>query len=236
MKIVSHVIAAAALALTVSVASAADLSRPVYKAQPMVAPAYNWSGFYLGAHGGYGFGNLNASGLIVGERDIDGFFGGGQVGYNWQAVGSPWVFGVEADASFGNIGDSISVAGVSFETEAKSFGTIRGRVGYAPDRILWYVTGGAAWVNNEVTLGAAGVGSVSSSNTHWGWTVGAGVEWAMLDAWTAKVEYLYINTESQNYFAGILGPVLGFDPDIHTFRFGLNYRFGGGKGPVVAKY
>jgi outer membrane immunogenic protein len=238
MKFIARIVAATAFVAAASSASAADL-RPAYKAPvPVVAPAYNWSGFYLGVHGGYGWGELNSTLLGVrGNRDIDGWFGGGQIGWNWQAAGSPWVFGVEADVSFGNIGDSVSDPTFgSFETEAKTFGTARVRLGYAADRALWYVTGGFAWVDNDVTFGIPGFGSINSSNTHVGWTVGGGVEFALADAWTAKVEYLYIDTSSENYFAGILGNALSFDPVFHTVRLGLNYRFGGGKGPVVAKY
>jgi outer membrane immunogenic protein len=240
MKILKHALVAAALVATVSIASAADLSRPVYKAAPAPVAVYNWTGWYIGAHGGYGWGDLNGNLFgLGGSRDINGGFGGGQLGYNWQGVGSPWVFGIEADASFGSIGDDATVLGGRISSDIKSFGTIRGRVGYAVDRVLWYATGGAAWVNNDFDITVPGIGSFSSSNTHWGWTIGGGVEWAFYDAWSVKAEYLYINTDSKNYFTGILGPNFSLDPDIHTVRVGLNYRFGGaayGKGPVVAKY
>jgi outer membrane immunogenic protein len=241
MKMIKCVLAATALVATVSIASAADMSRPVYKATPAAAPvAYNWSGFYIGAHGGYAWGDLNGNlAGLIGSQDIDGGFGGGQLGWNWQAPGSPWVFGIEADASFASVGDTVAVVGGSIDSDIDSFGTIRARLGYAVDRTLWYVTGGAAWVNNEITVTATGIGSLSSSNTHWGWTIGGGVEWAFYDNWSLKAEYLYIDTSSENYFTTILGTALSFDPDIHTVRVGLNYRFGGGgygKGPVVAKY
>jgi outer membrane immunogenic protein len=241
MKMIKCVLAATALVATVSVASAADMSRPVYKATPAPAPvAYNWSGFYIGAHGGYAWGELNPSFAgLTGSQDIDGGFGGGQLGWNWQAPGSPWVWGIEADAAFASIGETVTVLGGSLESDIDSFGTIRGRLGYAVDRTLWYVTGGVAWVNNDITVNVAGVGSLSSSNTHWGWTIGGGVEWAFYDNWSLKAEYLYIDTDSESYFAGILGPTFTVDPDIHTVKVGLNYRFGYGaygKGPVVAKY
>ncbi|HKY85612.1 MAG TPA: outer membrane protein [Pseudorhodoplanes sp.] len=239
MKIIAKIVAAAAFTAVASSASAADLSRPVYKGPaPVAVAAYNWTGFYLGAHGGYAWGDLNANLVgFTGSREIDGFFGGGQVGWNWQAAGSPWVWGIEADISFGNIEDSVTTAGVgSFSSEATSFGTVRGRVGYAVDRALWYVTGGFAWVDNEINLALTGIGAFNSSNTHVGWTIGGGLEFALADAWTAKIEYLYIDVDSENYFTNIVGPGLAFDPDFHTVRVGLNYRFGGGKGPVVAKY
>ena len=106
MKIIAKFLTAAALAAVASSASAADL-RPAYKAAPAPVPvAYNWSGFYAGIHGGYGWGDINANlAGFTGSREIDGFFGGGQIGWNWQAAGSPWVWGIEADISFGNIED-----------------------------------------------------------------------------------------------------------------------------------
>jgi outer membrane immunogenic protein len=238
MRITARILAAAAFVAMATAASAADL-RPAYKAPaPVAVAAYNWSGFYIGAHGGYGWGELNQNVFgTTNARDIDGFFGGGQIGWNWQAAGSPWVFGVEADISFGDIGSFTSVPGLgSVSTEVKTFGTARARLGYAVDRALWYLTGGFAWVENDVNTTLLGFGSFDSSNTHVGWTIGGGVEFALWDAWTAKVEYLYIDTESKHYHTDIVGQGLELDPDFHSVRFGLNYRFGGGKGPVVAKY
>lgn len=238
MKFIARIVAATAFVAAASSASAADL-RPAYKGPaPVVVAAYNWSGLYVGIHGGYAWGELNSNSFgATGSRDIDGWFGGGQIGWNWQAAGSPWVFGIEADVSFGNVEDSVNVVGVgSLTTEAKTFGTVRGRVGYAADRALFYLTGGFAWVDNNVNMTLVGFGSFDSSNTHVGWTIGGGVEFALADAWTAKVEYLYIDTSSENYFTNLVGTSINLDPDFHTVRLGLNYRFGGGKGPVVAKY
>ena len=126
--------------------------------------------------------------------DTGGFFGGAQLGYNWQAAGSPWVFGLEADVSFGDIdGTATFTTGVeSFKTNTDTLGTVRARLGYAVDRALWYVTGGLAWANHEMTLTAPAFGTVTSSNTHLGWAIGGGLEWAFADAWTAKIEYLYV--------------------------------------------
>jgi outer membrane immunogenic protein len=228
----------------VQTASAADIARPVYKA-PIVVPAYNWSGFYIGGNVGYGWGDLNATAFGFGLSDsINGWFGGGQIGYNWQGLGSPWVFGIEVDSQWANIDRNVTTIGAGVVANSFStlnyFGTARGRVGYAWDRVMVYGTGGLAWGTNEVGLNVA-VGpfaaGVSQSNTHIGWTVGGGVEWALVDNWTAKVEYLYVKLNNENYFQNGLGG-LGFDADVdvHTVKVGLNYRFGYGKAPVVAKY
>lgn len=235
------ILAATGLALgLMQTASAADLGRPIYKAPPpMVVAAYNWSGFYVGVHAGYGWGDVNSS-QLGGSSDIDGWLAGGQIGWNWQAAGSPWVFGVEVDSSWSNIeADATATAGGIVATafnEIDYMGTARLRFGYAWDRVLWYVTGGLAWANNEIGASVAGPGfavGTRSSNTHMGWTVGTGLEWALADNWSAKVEYLYADLDSERYFgAG------GFDADlqVHTVKLGLNYRFNWGKAPVMAKY
>ena len=224
--------ALAAITMLVTPASAADIARPVYKSAPVVMmQAYNWSGFYIGVHGGYGWGDGNTNLFGVSDSsDISGWFGGGQIGWNWQAAGSPWVLGIEADLSGGDIGDSSNVLGVTIESKLDLFGTVRGRLGYAWDRVMVYGTGGYAWGKNEISFSALGV-TLADDRDHSGWVVGGGVEWALIDNWTAKIEYQYLMLDSETYFPSILG---GFDADadIHTVRVGLNYRWGGGKGPV----
>jgi outer membrane immunogenic protein len=237
------VVAAAGLALgAVQSASAADIARPVYKAAPVIV-AYNWTGFYAGIHGGYGWGDVNSNLLGFGSSNQDGWFGGLQLGYNWQAPGSPWVFGLEIDSAWGDIKRDATAGGPGIVANAFSkidyFGTARGRIGYAFDRAMFYTTGGLAWANNEIGGSVAVPGffaGASSSNTHVGWTLGAGLEWALANNWTAKIEYLYLDLGSENYFGG--PGAGGFDADlqVHTLKLGLNYRFDWGKAPVMAKY
>jgi outer membrane immunogenic protein len=240
-------VAAAGIALgAVQTASAADIARPVYKAAPVIA-AYNWSGFYIGGNVGYGWGDLNGSAFgLEGSGDIDGWFAGGQIGWNWQAPGSPWVWGVEVDSQWAGIGNDLIAstlngpAAFSVWSSLDYFGTARLRLGYAWDRVMFYGTGGLAWGNNEIggslRLGGA-TAAGTFSNSHVGWTVGAGFEWALVDNWTAKVEYLFIDLDNENYFSNAFNG-LGFDAnlDVHTVKVGLNYRFGYSKAPVVAKY
>ncbi|MDT3688065.1 MAG: outer membrane beta-barrel protein [Pseudorhodoplanes sp.] len=223
-------------------ANAADLPRKAPPPAPVVA-AFNWSGFYAGIHGGWATGDFESS-TLGGSADIDGGFFGGQIGWNWQAAGSPWVWGVEVDSAWADIGDSVTTVIAPFTGTASSdldyFGTARLRVGYAWDRVLWYVTGGLAWAHNEISGSLAGPGFVagaSSDNTHVGWTIGGGVEWAFADPWSVKLEYLFMDFGSEDYFGGPGGGGFDADTQIHTFKIGLNYRWGGyGKSPVVARY
>jgi outer membrane immunogenic protein len=222
MKIFRILGALGLLACAAYPAGAADLpARPAYRA-PVVAPIFNWTGFYVGVYGGYAFGSGNTSGF-------DGGIAGGTIGYNWQGAGSPWVFGIEADGGWTNFGDSASatVGGVSVSvfSEAQATATIRARLGYAWERTLLYVTGGGAWARNEIGLNVAiaGVGAAGISDTqnHFGFAVGGGVEQAFAPNWSAKVEYLYLGLGSETYF----GLVSSGDIDVHTIKAGLNYRF-----------
>jgi len=229
-------------------ANAADL-RPVYKAAPAPAPvAYNWSGFYVGGNVGFGWAESTASrfavnGMVVPPAppidptfDRDGWFGGGQIGWNWQAPGSPWVWGIEADLQGADISGSATVMGITGTSKIDMFATVRGRLGYAWDRVMVYGTGGGAWARNELTLSGFGL-TLSGDRTHSGWVVGGGVEWALLDNWTAKIEYQFLSFDTERFFPQLAAGGIDFDTDIHTVRIGLNYRFGGyGKSPVVAKY
>lgn len=201
--------AALAALFTVSAASAADIpARPYYKAPP--APVFNWTGFYIGVHGGYAWGDADLNGV---SAEPEGAFGGVQLGYNWQF--SPnWVFGIETDIAFSDINDSVA----GNNTDLRYFGTVRARVGYAWDRSLLYVTGGFAYGNNEISTGAG-----SDDQTHFGYAVGAGYEWAFARGWSAKIEYLYVDLDSETYNVG--GVVGNASLDFSTIKLGVNYRF-----------
>jgi outer membrane immunogenic protein len=219
-------VAAAALAIAVSGAQAADLPviPPPLAATP--APADDWSGFYLGIHGGYGFGETEISipGLAT-DYDIDGWLAGVQAGYNFQS--GMWLFGVEADIAYSSIDGSIAVGGqtpLTAATDINWLATIRARAGLHYDRWMPYITGGVAFadVDHTMTVPVA----FAASDTLVGWTVGGGVE-AMLDPnWTAKIEYLYVDLEDVDFTAGAAAPIPGtFDDDFHVIRAGLNYHF-----------
>lgn len=186
-------------------ASAADV--PYYGggessyAAPVAAPS-NWTGFYVGGHVGYGTGEAS-------EADIDGFLGGVQGGFNWQH--NQFLVGLEADVSYSGVGFS----GLGDSYDVDWLGTARGRVGFAFDRFVAYGTGGLAWANAEYEGP-----TTSDSHTHIGWTLGAGVEAALTERVSAKVEYLYMDFGSESY-SGV-GEI---EPSLHNVRLGVNYRF-----------
>jgi len=219
------IVAAAFVFATASTSFAADMPA---KAPRAYAPVWNWTGLYIGAHGGYGWADLSINGL-TGTTSLDGWFGGGQIGYNWQAPGSNWVLGLEADISGGDISQTASATGggvtVSETTKLESFGSVRGRIGYAFDRSLAYFTGGWAWGNGNFSVSAAipalGVAAAaSSSQTHTGWVLGGGLEMAINQNWTWGIEYQHVSFDSATYF-GLISA--GYDVD--TVRLKVNYLF-----------
>ena len=210
----------AGVALSVATAaSAADLpARPYAKAPPAaVVAAYNWSGFYLGAMGGYGW-----------ETDAgSGGFGGGTVGYNWQLPGSQFVFGVEVDAAGASIKDRFSFDDggilITQENKINSFGSVTGRAGFAIDAALLYAKGGFAWANAKTSF-TDGIDTFSDSQTHTGYTIGGGLEYLFTPSWSAKAEYMYTSLGSETYnFGG--QPLDSGSFDFHTIKVGVNYHF-----------
>ena len=224
-----------ALVLAAASANAADIYRPDagggYKDGPAYVPVNTWTGFYIGANGGYGWNANHNSGDTV---DPSGGFGGGQIGYNWQGgfgFGPHLVLGVEADIQGADISDSGPVTNGLIVAQGTStlnyFGTVRGRIGYAFDRTLVYGTGGFAYggVENKV----AGVGK--SSETQTGYAVGGGIEYKISPAWSLKGEYQFINLDASNT-TGPLGFTGSDSSELHTVRVGVNYHLGGGYEPL----
>lgn len=191
---------------------AADL--PSKKAPPPAPIAavmpLNWTGGYLGIVGGFGSGSYTKEGANVFD-DASGESLGVTAGYNYQMPNN-YVLGIEGDISWSNMkGDGVAV---SNKSELESFGTIRGRLGYAMDRALPFLTAGYAGGNTKDTV------TTSSTSYHNGWTAGGGIEYAITNNWTAKVEGLYVHLESASL------PTTGQSGmDIGLARAGLNYRF-----------
>lgn len=223
MKILAGALAAGLLSST---AMAADLpSRRVAPAPVVVAPApiFTWSGLYIGAQLGYASDKISFNNVWWGagwgnpSLTRDGIVGGAHIGYLFQ-FGSPFVLGVEADLE----GSSIRGSGIR--------GSVRGRAGVAFDRALIYATGGLAWGNFRYTT-VVWPWSVDYSKTHTGWTVGGGVEYALTNNWSARVEYRYTDWGKVN------NGWIDARRTEHAVRAGVSYRFNwGGPAPVVARY
>jgi outer membrane immunogenic protein len=222
---------------SVNTATAADLAARSYtKAAPApVAFGYNWSGFYAGVMGGYGWSDrVRLDGFAVNTNEIKGGFGGGTIGYNWQTPGSIWVWGLEVDAAAGDIKyrEALTTA-LTFEDKIRAFGSVTGRVGVTAGAALFYAKGGYAWANNRVSLTVPGIVTVSESKTHSGWTVGGGVEYMFAPSWSLKGEYMYADYGNGRYGDATTGFTdLGLTT--HTVKGGINYHFN--TGPVVARY
>src|ERR1700737_2717360 len=208
-------------------ATAADmpLKAPVFKA------VYNWTGFYLGGHVGYGGGSFGPGTNPLLEQggffphSITGLIGGFQAGYNRQ-LANKVVLGVEADMSFGSPLDAPRLTPAPFNTTFDYFATARGRIGYAAGTWMPYVTGGLAWGQTHVNLSdPGGMEPPKRTQAHVGWTAGIGVEFAVGGNWTAKAEYDYIDLARRTYDLSDVGlPRVNVDPNVHTFKVGLNYR------------
>jgi len=202
--------------LGASAACAADL--PTHKSPPapnypMAQPPFNWTGFYAGANGGYGWGSSGAGGGLV----------GGTLGYNYQI--NQYVIGVEGDIDFASINGNAGYPDGSYlKARLDSLMTERLRLGYAMDRTLFYVTGGYAGGNVRSSLWN-GPGGFWNSQDSWrnGYALGGGVEYAFTDHISAKAEYLFTQLGSQTIYAG---PVSGRSTmNVSLFRVGLNYHF-----------
>jgi outer membrane immunogenic protein len=266
-------------ALAALPAFAADLAtRPVYKAPVAVPVAYNWSGCYIGGNVGgrwaesrdtvttgvapavAPFAAVPGATATFGNDTSEGqFIGGGQIGCNWQAAGSNWVFGVEGDGNVGRVRQTRTLggaptlpflAGDTFDFRTDWQASARGRIGYAWDRWMLYATGGASFtevrtVANYIASAGVAAESFSDKKTIVGATVGGGLEYAISNNWSLGVEgrYTWYGRETFNAGPVTIGPPpLQFAPATQSLRLDtfevtarLNYKFDWGA-PVVARY
>jgi outer membrane immunogenic protein len=185
-------------------ARAADLAYAPYTVnQPL--NAYSWAGPYLGSNLGYAWGSIDHN-----LAKPSGFEGGFEAGYNWQS--GPWVFGVEGDIQATGAADTFA----AWKFSNPWFGTVRGRVGYAFNNVLFYGTGGLAFgeLHGE-TFG------LTESHTTAGWTAGVGAEVGLAPNWSAKIEYLYVDLADSTF--AITGMPNGYR--FGLVRAGVNYHF-----------
>lgn len=238
-KFASSLLAATALStLAFTAASAADLPVRAAPPAPIIqaVPIFTWTGFYVGVNAGWGWRDSNRDPVILGpglglpaglagtlvfsNSDDGGFTGGGQIGYNYQ-IGS-FVVGVETDIQWADTDRDQNVVfipatgfagtfvpGVFNSNSPDWWGSVRGRIGVAFDRVLIYATGGLAYTDNST-----------------GWTVGGGVEWAIPANWFGSSAVTF----------GLEGLWLSFDDNNDDFNgvIGTFTPVGGGAAPVIA--
>jgi len=257
------------------VAGAADLSAP-FKAPAYAPPPSNWSGFYLGLNGGYAVANdpvnqaltgilattppsqLNESSSVNTRVTPQGGLFGGQLGYSYQT--GHVVFGLEGDIQWADQKDTAcglscanddgAIVALTAQQKIDWFATARGRLGWANDGWLLYVTGGGAWGGINATTATSESGLVetppaSASNTtssiKGGWVVGGGAEVRIAGPWTAKFEYLYMDlgsiSDALTRAPALGGDTLTTNSSIHDsiVRAGFNYNFNWG-GPQAYTY
>ena len=243
-------IAVTALAMGSMSASAADLAARPYTKAPVAAPiaVYNWTGFYIGVNGGYGWNDshdvaVSGSPLIITSQGVgtvplavrglnpEGGLAGGTVGYNWQF--GRGVAGIEADFDWADIKDArfidLPAAGPAVRTSASQhidfFGTVRGRLGgLVTDQLLLFVTGGLAYANVksdaniDELFGAGRQFRATADEIRYGWTVGAGAEWKFTPNWSLKGEYLYYDLGDYTIRGNQTNPVNGVDFATYSFK------------------
>lgn len=220
-SLVKSVIAAAlALVLAAPAVQAADLGgRPSYKDEPDYGPPrYLWTGLYVGLQAGYGSADAYhfTPGGVYGSPEIDGFIGGGTLGYNFQTGQVVW--GIETDFSFADMSGRESCGiGLTCRASLDWLWTIRGRVGLDMNGWMPYFTGGfaVADVSASDNLG-------SGSDTVSGWTIGGGLEVKLDRNWSFKGEYLYVDLDDS---FSIGGSGRASIEDLHIVRAGLNFKF-----------
>lgn len=253
------------LGLSALPAMAADLPMKAPVVAPMMAPGFSWSGCYLGGYVGGAWANkdvtafdrdgYNRAGDAWGYKLDSSIIGGGTLGCNYQM--GQFVLGLEGEGGYmslrGSALDPLSpflpLDTVSSTTIGDWYAMATGRAGFAWDRALLYVKGGAAFVNTKVsvidsimTVGGNTITATNADRVRAAWTVGGGIEYALGGNWTVKGEYMFIGLNHSETACGnatVGGGRFCWNhdvPGVHTAKIGFNYLFNAGGGPVVARY
>jgi outer membrane immunogenic protein len=214
---------AVAAVVAASSAMAADLGAPVYKTPPApVVLAPNWTGFYIGANAGGGWGTktfFDETDPLFGKQvQVNGFLGGVQAGYNYQVN---WVvFGIEGSFDWADLQGNFE----GFAPKVSWLATATGRIGGAVDHALLYVMGGVAWAHDNYDVCCF----AHNSETRAGGLLGAGIEYAFTPNWSGKIEYHFIDFGKKDLtFCEADGDCFtdAIDQKIHTVTVGVNYKF-----------
>jgi outer membrane immunogenic protein len=226
-----------ALAISLTAASTALAADAIVEEVAIVdvAPEWNWSGVYVGAQAGYGFSG-NADYIYEDDpdssynyqHDVDGALAGAYLGYNYQ-FGNGVVLGAELDAAWTDIDGSGATADsgdYSSRTEIDWTAAARLRLGYAFDRFLPYISGGAAFAGVHFDEFNDGDFYSGEDFTAVGWTLGAGAEWAVTDNWVLRGEYRFTKFDGKDFTTQPQDENYELDDlDLHDVRIGVAYKF-----------
>ncbi len=199
-----------------------------------LSTAYDWTGLYIGAHGGGVWGGAEVASdqfvgpggpFVSGDFSVSGLTGGALVGHNFQFKN--FVFGLEGDASYGDVDGNDTIAGTNYDFEVNISGTVRGRFGYVINELYLYGTAGVAFADVKVSDNTGITGSDRQLNI--GFVVGGGLEYAISENLHIRGTYLYTNYGTQeNNLPGPAAP--GFfdraDFETHTVRAAIIWNFG----------
>jgi outer membrane immunogenic protein len=229
-------------------ASAADMA---VKAPPAPPPPalYNWTGFYIGANGGWGethncwdFVTVLGTSISDGCRTRSGGLAGGQLGYRWQV--NQWVFGVEGQGDWADLSNTrVSLVDPAFSTRVRTdgIGLLTGQVGYAWNQALLYVKGGGAVTGNRFDILSSFNGNslAATETTRWGGAVGVGFEYGFSPGWSVGVEYDHLFMGHNNNTFSVVNPIVAgalnrIDEDVDMVTARFNYRFNWGVGGPTA--
>lgn len=223
------IFSASILAILASAGSAWTADPVVYEPTPEIIPGFTWTGAYIGGQGGYGWTDLSDDGDFfledgtddgISSLDLDGGFLGvyGGFNYQWDSV----VLGIEADINKASMDERFGFEGGDAEAELDWFGSVRGRLGYAWDRTLFFATGGVAFAHVDYNLDEF---DFSDNEDFVGWTAGVGVEHAFTDNLLVRAEYRYYDFGSEEFGDAADFGSGDLDLDMHTISMGLAYKF-----------
>jgi outer membrane immunogenic protein len=240
-------IGGAALSLLSVSAFAADIGVPRLSPLSPPPPSFSWTSCYGGLHVGGGIGQEDltdtagalfpTTGFTTANRDTSGYMLGGQIGCDYQFA-SNWVVGLEGAASGGDIGGSTSFAvplvglgdTATFKETTDFLASVTGRVGYVWDRWMLYGKGGVAEVNSKYsTFDSFMTYDLEGLENRIGWTAGAGVEWALWQDWSVRLEYDYYGLGSRNvtFIDSTISFATGpeqIKQNIQTLMLGVNFH------------
>jgi outer membrane immunogenic protein len=239
------VIGAATGGVVTGPAFAADM--PLSRESTLIpVPVYSWSGFYVGLHGGWGFGDVNfiKTGADLANHTIDGGLAGGHIGYNWQ-MGYSWLLGIEGSGTWSGVKKTVigplnglAFANDQWTTKVKWLATVTPRIGVTISSWMWYLKGGVAFAEIDHHLESPiGPASFETSGTQVGWTVGLGGELLLASNWVIGVEGNFYDFSSLKANGGTAHfPNHDVDVNMWSVLGRVSYKFGSPGNSLATRY